>query len=365
MVLAQICFYLIRAGLKGYNFFPRFFLLILVITLPVFSGCEKDVVNVTDNSGFDSARYTWQTDTLNDIYYSDGWYHDSSLIFLNGGYCMTKFDGTNYDPYYVPGSFGIYCISGIDENNVYLGGSHLEPNNTYKARLKKWTGSSFEDLFLTDSSDNSEYFTSISARSNNEVWLSTENGNVYKFDGVNFQKFPFDTSGSTFSYFLKDENNNFCYARKIYYGVSSVDSALTEIYRYNGFSWNRIYRKMLYGGGTYFFFQNVGNEIFGVGDNVLYKFNGSDFVTVLTVGNAFLMLNGEVSGQNLNSIMCKGYDFSARKDCIYHWNGQKWSKEMTMDDNVYTKFIYTDEHHCFIIIYKFLSYTSYMLKGNR
>jgi hypothetical protein len=307
----------------------------------------------------------WQIDTINGIFCTDGWYIDSNKILINGGYCLIEYIDNVPIPYYFPGSFGAYCLTGTDVNNVFIGGTHLEQNNTYRACLKKWTGTSCEDYFLSDTADKSTSFLNIFRRSNGELWLSSDKSKVYMFDGSSFHDYSFNSYYSIRSPFLKDEFDNLYFPGIVYYGSTGVDSALAEMHKYNGIGWDRIYRKMLYGGGIYFFFQNVGNEIFGVGDNILYKFNGTDFVSVLTVGNIFLMLNGEVSATSLNCLMCKGYDFSSRRDCILNWNGERWSKELTLDDDLYTKFIYTDEKYSFIIIYNYLSQITYIVRGRK
>ena len=346
------------------NFYSVFLFLILFVSFFI-SGCDTEIVQVRNPNSFDSARYNWDIDTVNGIYCYNGCFIDSNKVIINGGYCMIKYFNGTHEVLFLPGAFGAYCLTASDENNVYFGGTHIEQNDTYRARLIKWNGASYEHYYINDSADKSQAFYSIFKRSNNEVWLSAGSGKVYKFDGQGFQKYTLDTSYGGYDIFMKDELGNLYYAEKIYYGSPAVDSASTEMFKFDGFNWDRVYYKIRRGGDIYFFFQNIGSGIFGVGDNVLYKFNGSDFSTVLTVGNAFLMLNGTVSGQSANILMCTGAEIPGSGDFIFNWNGTWWSKELPVEDGLHTVFIYSDERICYAISYSFTSNDTYIIKGTK
>lgn len=344
-------------------YFAILFLFIILITAALIS-CNDSSVSSKQNYVFDAPRYSWVTDTITSDFIFDGWYYDTNRIFLLSGNCISKYDGYVYTKYYFPASFTPYCITGFDENNVYIGGSHLGTNNNYKAILKKWTSGSFIDFSLDETADQADKFFTLYSPALNELWLSASKGKVYRFDGNNFQTFNFDTNYWNIAPFMKDEVNNIYFTGKIFYGSNIVDSVLIEMQKYNNSMWENIYTSTRHGSEINFFTQNIGNEIFAVGDQQIYKFNNSNFDPALKI-DAFLLSDGIVSGSSISSLTCKGYDFSSQTDCLFNWNGNKWSKEFTIQDRNFTKIIYSNGQRTFVIDYDYVSGKTYFMKGKK
>jgi hypothetical protein len=339
------------------------FLLIIPITAALIS-CNDTPVTSKNKYIFDSPRYTWTADTITNAFFIDGWYYDTNKIFLVTGSCIAIYDGSVYTYHYFPSSFSPYCITGFDENNVYLGGSFLGPNNDNRAMLKKWTGGSFVDFSLDESLDQADNFYTVYSRSQNELWLSASKGRVYKFDGNNFETFNFDTNYWNITPFMKDELNNNYFAGKIFYGSFVVDSVLIELQKYNNSTWEKIYASVRHGRDINFFTQNIGSEIFGISDQQISRFNGSNFVLAIST-DAFSLSDGMVSGPMVNSLTCRGYDFSLQTDCLFNWNGNKWSKELTFGGRGFIKIIYSDNERAYVIDYSYISGKTYFMKGKK
>ena len=338
-------------------------LFIIPLTAALIS-CNDSPVSSKNKYIFDPPRYTWTADTIIGEFITDGWYYDTNKVFLLSGNALFKYDGIVVTPNYFPASFSPYCISGYDENNVYVGGSRLDQNNVYWAWLKKWTGGSFADYWLDQSEDQADNFYTVYSKSQNELWLSASKGRVYRFDGNNFQTFNFDTSYSNIAPFMKDGLNNIYFTGKIFYGSFVVDSMLIELQMYNNSAWEKIYTSVRHSGEIYFFTQNIGSEIFGISEQQISKFNGSNFVTAIQI-DAFSFLDGTVSGPSINSLTCKGYDLSLQTDCLFNWNGNKWSKELTFQDRDFTKIIYSDYERAYLIDYNYVSGKTYFMKGKK
>lgn len=292
-------------------------------------------------------------------YLTKGWYYDSNNVFLISQSKLIKYDGSSYSSHYWPSSFSSYCISGYDENNVYIGGNSLG-----RAMLKKWNGSVFSDYLLVDTVTASNFFT-VYVANQNELWLSSStDGKVYKFDGNSYQSFLFNKNYWYIEPFMKDEQGNIYFSGKIYYQSNSIDSALVELQKYDGTNWEIVFSRMYPSQQVLFTTQNIGTDIFALIDQSLYKFNGSDFILSLNI-TPFLLLNNSVSASSFNNAVCKGYDFSSRKDCLFFWDGNKWSKEFAFNEGGNTNIIHSNYENIFIIDYNYQSNRTILIKGKR
>lgn len=333
--------------------------IVLVLTSISFFSCDFLHESVTNQAEFESARYTWEVDTLYNRLIYDGWYYDSNKVFYMTSNRLIIYDGKDYEVNYTPYYFGSYCISGYDENNVYIGGYTYD-----RAMMVKWNGSSFSDYIVTDTAEPADNFYGIIAMNRDDVWLGGTKGRVYRFDGSSYHPYRFDTSYWYIMPFIRDEADNLYFTGKIYYGEPSVDSMLIEFQKYNNFSWSVAYRSMWHGGGTYFFPQNAGKDIVAVGSDVLYKFNGTDFIPAVPMKN-FIGLDAEVKGSSIIDLITVGYDFQTREDYIMHWNGLSWSRECQFYRTGITKLIYCSTTEAYATSVDFEKNCTYIYKGRR
>lgn len=352
-----------HTALNKHKFFLTLFLS-LIISICFYS-CTDQVVTV-NNTGFDSARYNWESDTINDLYFYDAVFIDTNRIFFLTISALYEYDGENYIRHYMPYPFGGYCISGIDANNIYVGGYNVVSYSHSSAALKKWNGAGFEDFTIADTSDRSEYFHSIYSKSHNEHWLSSPKGKVYKFDGSNFQGFSFDTNYWYIDPFMKDEAGNVYFSSKTYEGNTFVTNTIVEMHKYNGSAWQTVYSENLGGGiGGTFFTENIGNRIYCTMDRYISYFNGSDFTDHITSEDFFFIDIG-FAGSSPGNIFISGFSLRDHNEYMYNYNGIKWSKEFIENEDFqnFTVF-HTSENMAYAFSFDYQNDRSIILKGVR
>jgi hypothetical protein len=333
--------------------------IVLVFTAISFLSCDFSHDTITNQVDFEPARYTWEVDTLYNRFVYDGWYYDSNSIYFMTSYNLIKFDGNDYESNYMPYYFASYCISGYDENNIYIGGYTYD-----RAMLLKWNGSSFTDYIVTDTAEPASNFYSIITMNRDDVWLGCTKGKVYRFDGSSYHPYRFDTSYWYIMPLIKDASNNLYFTGKInYVSGMTVDSTLIEFQKYDNNSWSILYSSIWPGGG-YLYPQNAGTDIIAVDHDVIYNFNGSDFIPAIPM-KSFLGLDAEVSGSSIGDFITIGYDFQTRKDFIFHWNGLSWSRECEFYRHAPTKLIYCSLTEAYATSIDYERNCTYVYKGRR
>lgn len=337
----------------------------IFLTAAAFTACQEDIVLI-DHTGFESARYQWESDTIAGQFFYDGVFIDTNKMFFLTISALYEYNGTNYIRHYMPYPFGGYSISGIDENNIYIGGYDVTGYTQSIAALKKWNGAGFEHFTLADTSDKSPYFHSVYSRAYNEHWLSSTKGKVYKFDGSNFTGFSFDTSYWYIDPFMEDEFGNVYFSSKIYEGSPMVTNTKVGLHKYNGTNWQTVYSEDIAGGyGGTFFTGNISRQIYCTLDDELRFFNGTAF-TIFAKGEHFFFIDAGFAGSSPSNIFISGFSLIDHNDYLYNYNGVRWSKEFIENEDFqnFTVF-YASEKLAYALSYDYTKDRSIVLKGVR
>lgn len=173
---------------KNQKAYSLYFLYAVLLT--IYSSCSdgnpiKPKNEPTANIK-DTAMYEWQyipfdgggSGIVYDLYAADT---DKIFIasyignFYYNGENFTLIDHNTYD-------FIVNVVAGSSENNVYLGGGNPDLNPSNHTRLKKWNGSSIQEIQMPD--DSSHFINYIYIKSENDIWISTSTNKIYHFDGV-------------------------------------------------------------------------------------------------------------------------------------------------------------------------------------
>jgi hypothetical protein len=180
------------------------------------------------------------------------------------------------------------------------------------------------------------YFSSVYFKSTSEIWLGGGDGTAWNYDGMNFRKYILDTNFGraqewTNTYLLSDGSDKICCVQvrdsvnfnnswgiryfKFYRLNSSGDFELTASNRYEN----------TYGPA---FVKKAGNSLYAVAKDGLYSFDGYTFNKITDIG-PILHPYYSAAGAGLNDIMISGIEEVSgnQVQCLYNWNGVKWSKE--------------------------------------
>ncbi len=139
-------------NISTYKFLQNINLFVLVLFAFCLFACKDDPVTVNEEE-FDPPRFDWEIDTIPYLAYGI-WAADTDFVCIMGSGSMAVYDGNNfnYQPYNAL-VIGNNTITGIDRNNIYIGGLDVSSENLYKPKLIKWNGSFFEEYIVSDTAD--------------------------------------------------------------------------------------------------------------------------------------------------------------------------------------------------------------------
>jgi len=332
----------------------------LFVNILFFVSCSDDTITPAGYQ-FDPPHYEWTADTVfADI--SNMWAFDTNNIYYQDPFKLVYYNGTTYQNYNYSSNILAYSIDGYDKYNVFIGGLDRTPSNLYKPKVIKWNGAGFEDFYIGDTAYSSNDILSIKAISQNEIFMGTRKGRVYKYDNGITQSYYFDTN-MIIGPFLKDSFNNlYFFGSILYFNFPNPDSSKDFIYRYNNNQWENVYYKLIISNDTSYSVNNIGTDIVGMTRNSLLVFNGSSFNRFLF--SEFLLM-GSISGFSLSNILCSGTLDGHNLD-LFHWNNSKWSKEnikATFDQYIPQGGIFAVNNRFYCALYDFLGRRSLIIKG--
>lgn len=305
---------------------PKSILLISAITaLFILSSCGDDAVVPPSVNEFDPPRYNWTVDTINaDL--SDIWAADSNNVFLSDVLRgLFYYNGITYQIFNYPPGVAVDAMDGYDKNNVFLGGSIGSPPARY-LNLIKWNGSVFEQIYVSDT-NSPHAIISIFVKSPLEIWFGTTGGRVYRYNGISVDVFYFD-SLKRINPIFEDEGGNICFGGNTFYpDFQNLDSVVVDIHRYQNNFWQNIYTRTYTKENlqTGYAIRNAEREIMGTSMNTLSKFTGNDFQPLSNVGSYLLF--PDYFGISSSDLICGALKTGGTNYELFHWNGQKWSKE--------------------------------------
>ena len=283
----------------------------LLCTLVYSCKEENPITPSTGPYQFDSARYTWTTDTI--LYQYSGLVFglDTSHVYIIGTHSLTFFDGNNYTRHSY-GDLYFNAIDGFDPMHIYIAGAYPNGDN----RLMKWDGSIYQDIPVPGDTNLSGGLTAVYAKSAGEIWLGSK-GKIFLSNGSACIEYEIESSLRVSAF---AELNG----KVLAFGRRSISSGIEiSVYQFEDNSWTRTYFKQ------FSFYEDplvqvkIGNELYGC-MNGLLKFNGSDFSRILEPPTGYEMAV-IVAGNTDNDFLT--YLFTEHEAFFANWNGIKWSRE--------------------------------------
>jgi hypothetical protein len=312
---------------------------------------DNSLVNNDQPFSFDSARFTVVHQKEAPYGYWGVYISDTDKIYLSGSAGFTYYRNGGFVTQPFNNNFRAESnIDGFNENNLYIGGGENLSGNNYRYKLIKWNGADFEQILVPDTvSGISHYFSSVYFKSTNEIWLGGGDGTAWKYDGMNFRKYILDTNSGnpqnwTNTYLFSDGSDKICCVQvrdsvnfsntsgiryfEFYRLNSSGDLELTTSIKYDN----------VYGPA---YVKRAGNSMYTVSKDGLYSFDGYTFNKITDIGPiSHPYYSAAETG--LNDIMISGTeeDKGNQVQCLYNWNGVKWSKESkSISQYFYTNYL--------------------------
>jgi hypothetical protein len=331
--------------MKKLKSIPKYLIIVLFALMVVISSCSDEENPVNQNDGpyqFDSARYEWRTDTLYNSLLGSLFGFDTSHVYMLGTHSLNIYNGENYSSHFF-GDLYFNVIGGLDNSNIYIGGSY--PNGDY--RLMKWDGSTFTDIPVPSDTSQDYGLTAILVQSQNEIWLGTL-GKIFFVDGTSFKVYKID-SASAISKFTFDNGVLLASGRR-YLCPSNCD-AETYVYKFENSSWTRVFSERILYTSPPFYPAGVGNMLFGIMEEGIFKFNIDLFVKIISSPPPY-NLGTVVTGSNENNLLAYGYtsNYDQINNSRYtmNWNGSKWSKEFFESNGLFEMKLVGNNYYCIV-----------------
>jgi hypothetical protein len=293
-----------------------------LLLLSILFSCSDNITDFT-NTGFDSARFYWNYDTINSSSYYDGEMYtpDTSNIFIVSfdGKSIVRVSNGIKEFYYFSGGDYVYTMLGSDINNSYLFGVNRSAG-LYKPLVWKWSGTGF-NLISTNSSYNTNFvmFNGLFV-STNEIWIACSHGMILKFDGTNFQKTTYLDSLVVDGIFIDKSGKLKMLANHILFNEPVV--VIYYIFEYQNNSWNKIYADSTVNQLYYVFNKEIG----GFDERGILEFDGQSMHKVVDYYNMSYLVR--IAGNSFNEFVGMGRGTDVPPGFLFHWNGVKWSKEV-------------------------------------
>jgi hypothetical protein len=329
-----------------------------------FFSCSKDdnpiVPSVDTTYHFDSARYTWSTIELTDSP-QNLFVLDTDKVFIVMPYSLQKFNGLSITDYRLPDSITAFSIGGTDESNIYIGGRNWNSKNT-KPMIVHANNFVFSVEKVPNPYNLNFSITRIFAKAN-DVFFSTLQGrsiivksngsySYYQIDSV----FASDTvtgfrtlySGGDF--FYKNGTIKCSYYHLTNNDIGTTSYGYYKVLNFTENIWNSEYQKNFNDADPMLLLRIIGNDLYGIKNNEIYKYTGTDFIKILS--NIKIKLsNTAFPGTDQNNFITSAYTSDR---ILVHWNGIKWSKEFTeLKNSLYSGTVCKGNYY---ILYNYGSY---------
>jgi len=305
----------------------------LIISL---CSCNKENPVISHIEEFDSARYNSHRDIVSVGYYT--YVIDSVNIFL-GDYSGLSYFRSNNIPTYIPYGDNFFCrgMGGVGYEMYFVGNSFGEQTGFERPRIKKWNNMSFEEIPIVDTSNKNYYLQYVYLSFDKGLFMGGSKGNVLRYYNGNFTKYQFDTTYLLCKFFEDEQQNLYYWGWKD--SMNQQATAYKEyqyFYKFSSSYWQLVYTRISVTDSTQInnlYPYQIGNEILAVGDDGIYKFDGSAYLQIKHL-DAFQSQNGlpiggsNIGGSGSNNFIIVGIE-GGNHNVFYNWNGNKWSKEYT------------------------------------
>lgn len=311
--------------------FPFSFALNILLFV-LLSSCEDNPVIHKDTPyQFDSARYDWKVDTLPD-YVLDIWGIDSSAIYFLSINHLLKLEGGNYQVIFFGAGFAPESFGGVNGQNLLIGGK--DDNFDYRPRLLKYDGSSFNQIPIADSSK--QYYVSwVYAYNENEIWLGTNKGRLLMYDGNNIKYFLYDTNYQIRPLLKTSSNDFYVYADNWYHWFEHGGDLMYKVFNFSREKWNLLYSEL--NPSNTLVPYRINNELISCGKDGIYRFGSIDFSKIIDI--SVLFQGVWFDGSSEEDLLFFGVTSNPYRISPFHWNGTKWSREISFYESPSTMMI--------------------------
>jgi len=297
--------------------------LALVFSFCLFiSSCGEDPVRPINGEYqtpvVDSNIFDWEYKMLPGYHIYDLYIEDTSSVFLMGIPSTLYYDGNDFTTIMTSQpSFYPICINGWDRNNVYIGGENL---STGHSMLKKWNGSSIEDIPLPQ--DSSKWIDYIYMEGVNDIWLSTFTNKVYHYDGSNIVTYLLPVESMRLTGIYGDQSGAL-----FLFGLNT--SNIYSSFKFQDNNWMLVKRDtMTESNNLSFRVLQCGADILRTGVNNIFKFVGNEWITHLPAQN---MEQISISGASKNDFLvwARGPSFGMP----VYYNGEKFMRQTDFENH--------------------------------
>jgi hypothetical protein len=334
-------------------------LLVLIV------GCSEDPVTPPPSAGnydFDSARFNWSVDTVNDwgfdlfSFYSP----DTNIIFAANSvndYFLVIQNGIQTRYYF--NDFSPHFVDGLNSNEVYIGGGRFN-GNIYLPHLKKWTGAGFIDIEIQTKDSIDEVIINGLVNSNNDMWFCTKQ-KLIRYDGM-FKEYKYsDTPRVPNGFFVRDGLVPTIVSNDL---NTKVDTILRNyVYELQGDTVIKTFQNTWYQSNHgYIQLGVMKNLIYGFGNNYIYDFNKPQLSPIIQAPQNYLMVSGRIEGNSFSDLLVNMEGGNPPSlfgpfEWIYHWNGVKYSKENLELIQAVSRRFYRMNDDYFIVVFQDIFHT--------
>ena len=302
--------------------------IVLCFLLKSCNTTEPQIKNDPPNS----RDYTWTIDTIQSgsiqTYMTSMWGSSSKSVWVSGYdadnlKCIYFFDGTRWSSAMYPPTYFIqqfYAMEGSSPANIFFVGAagyiNPSPPPTFldSALVLQFLNGNWIYHNIHDSSA----LNSVCLINENEIWAGGSQGNLFKYNGVNWQEYFVGNAEVLINCIeALDADNVYASGHTEKFIVGQGAYLADYLYRFNGSQWNLIDSNIVssnYNRQSYpTLIRNIDGSIFG----------SSDFGFVKMVGDAWQVIKpdiyGQFNGTSENNIFLANQDFG-----VLHYNGQNW-----------------------------------------
>jgi hypothetical protein len=302
-------------------------LAVIIAGIILYSCSNENPVTTNNNPKFDTSRFNWQSIEMKDSDFGQGiwslWSPDTSEVFMCtwNNFLIHYKNGQFSEIQYGPNIY-MSSIDGLSPTEGYIIGIERLTDKDIP-HIEKWNGSTFTNVPVNYSFENTFVVSRTFVKSSTEMWISSSKGLVYKFDGVNLTKFSLPDTIMYAGNFIYDENNRLRYLTSFFNtGIDTLER--NYVYEFNGQNWTKVYQDITPVFTRHYDVLNTG--IYAIDYPRSISKLENNILTPVFSTTDFYILN--VSGSSFSNIMSFGG--TQNKMSFLNWNGNQWSDENTV-----------------------------------
>jgi|GEM_PF-6685149 hypothetical protein len=267
----------------------------------------------------DSNVFEWKEDTIWSSRLDKIYVVDTNDIFIEGyPHGIRIKSGIKSRINYNDNDFLSNCINGTNENNVYFGGAPYWNNISLKSKLKKWNGTTVEDIPLPDDSSRGIHF--LLPIADNDVWALSEFNIMYHITGTKVKTYKFMNGFRCVTIFMDNSGNLYATLDQPYGGIGQ--KYIRIIYKYDNSpdKWNMI---NVDSAGYDFGIMEVciaDKKIIGKSPTELCYFTESGWIPIHALGPQYHLVRG--AGNSISNMVLLLYDETVNSALvIFYFDG--------------------------------------------